>query len=110
TVELVLQPFQLPSSQTLLEPAWLVWVGENAFEPNTGYKVQYSFVNDQISSCPEAVPVAGVTSFTTGERSAADDLADASVFYSNADFWPTSEPNSGCCNVTDATRCQTQDS
>jgi hypothetical protein len=104
SVELV-----LPYSQTLLDPAWLVWVGENAFEPNIGYQVQYSFVNDQITSCPTA-PVAGVTTFTTGERSAADDLTDASVFFSTADFQSTSEPNSGCCNVTDATRCQTQDS
>ena len=110
SVELVLPPRQLPSSQSTADPAWLVWVGEKAFEPNTGYKVQYSFVNDQISSCPEALQVAGVTSFTTGERSAVDDLADASVFFSRAEFHSTSEPNSGCCNVTDATRCQSQDS
>jgi hypothetical protein len=106
----VLPPFQLPSSQTLTEPAWLVWVGEKAFEPNTGYKLQYSFVNDQISPCPEALPVAGVASFTTGERSAADDLANANVFFSRADFRYTSEPNSGCCTVTEDTRCQTHDS
>jgi hypothetical protein len=110
SVELVLPPLQLPSSQSTADPAWLVWVGEKAFEPNTGYQVQYSFVNDQITSCPQGVPVAGVTTFTTGQRSAADDLADASVFFSRADFHSTSEPNSGCCHVTDATRCQTQDS
>lgn len=108
SVELVLPSFQ--STVMVAEPAWLVWVGENAFEPNTGYKVQYSFANDQISSCPDGLPVAGVTSFTTGERSAADDLVDASVFFSRTDFQSTRELNSGCCNVTDATRCQTQDS
>jgi len=106
SVELV-----LPSLQSMVaEPAWLVWVGENAFEPNTSYEVQYSFVNDQITSCPQAVSVAGVTTFTTGERSAADDLVDASVLFSTADFHSSAEPNSGCCNVTDATACQTQDS
>jgi len=110
SVELVLPPSQLRSSQMAAEPAWLVWVGDNAFEPNAGYKVQYSFVNDQISSCPEALPVGGVTSFTTGERSAAADLADASVVLSRSDFHSSSEPNSGCCNVTDNTRCQTQGS
>lgn len=106
SVELVLPSFQ----SMVAEPAWLVWIGENAFEPNASYKLQYSFANDQITSCPQGVPVAGVTTFTTGERSAADDLVDASVFFSRADFQSTSEPNSGCCNVTDAPRCQTQDS
>jgi hypothetical protein len=105
SVELV-----LPSLQNMVaKPAWLVWVGESAFEPNTSYELHYSFANDQITSCPQAVSVAGVTTFTTGERSAADDLVDASVFLSTADLPYTNQPNSGCCPMTDAAPCQAGD-
>jgi hypothetical protein len=80
---------------------WLLWVGEKPFESNATYELRYAFANDRLSVCPDAAPQSGVVPFSTGQRSAAEDLAA-----------PSLEPRlivsrfdaPGCCTVRDPQR------
>jgi MYXO-CTERM domain-containing protein len=80
---------------------WLIWVGESVFESNATYELSYSFANDQISVCPEAIPHSGLIPFSTGQRSAAEDLAAPSLEPSLA---VTRFGAPGCCTVRDPQR------
>jgi hypothetical protein len=85
--------------------AWLIWVGERPFLPNSSYELQYSFVNDKISACPEAVPALGSLAFSTGELSAAGELEGAMLNFTNASLHTQIGFDAGCCSAPDSGPC-----
>lgn len=101
SLELVLP--KVTSSSELGYPAWLVWIGNEPFEPNTRYQFQFSFINDTLSDCPEAISVSGTRVFETGTRQAAQDLLPPQIV--NASLLPYVEGSPGCCSVPEHELC-----
>jgi hypothetical protein len=88
------------------QSAWLIWVGQRAFEPNTAYRLEYAFVNDKISMCPESLPITGELSFSTGAASAKGQLETVTTFtFSQAVIYPQLRTEFGCCSAPESMPC-----
>jgi MYXO-CTERM domain-containing protein len=87
------------------QSGWLIWVGEQPFEPNTNYELEYAFVNEKISMCPEALSITGALPFSTGEGSAKSQLEGVSLDFSSAVLYPQFGSELGCCSAPESKPC-----
>lgn len=97
----------VPSTEPLPsfgQRGWLIWSGQEPFSVDATYQLEYSFVNDTISGCPEAISDSGTRTFKTGARSATEDLAPPELV--TTELIPMSEGKPGCCSIPDSDSCR----
>ena len=86
------------------QAAWLIWTGAEPFAAQSEYAIEFSFVNENLIDCPEAVSSSGKRMFRTGVRSAAEDVVPPNIL--GAQLLPSYLTDPGCCSIPDTDACK----